>query len=514
MRAGSALGEVSFAGPASGAELVVPEWLHRRAELSPTRLALVSGEDRWTFAELDRRADAMALRLAAQGVVAGGRVATLLRNGAAPVVVIHALSRLGAVLVPLNVRLAPAELRWQLGHCGASLLLFEAEFAAVVATAREGHTSLRAIALDAVSAAGENPPALSPDIDTPVRRQVDLTALQSIVYTSGTTGRPKGALLTFGNHWWNALGSALNLGLRADDCLLASLPLFHVGGMAILWRSVIYGSTAVVQERFDPAAMNRAIDSEGVTIVSVVAAMLQRLLDQRGDRPYPASLRCVLLGGGPAPRPLLERCAARRIPVVQTYGLTETGSQAVTLAPEDALRKLGSAGKPLFHLELRVGGPGGAAASHEPGEIMLRGPSVSPGYLGEPQDVRRSADGWLATGDIGWLDEEGYLYVADRRDDLIISGGENVYPAEVEAVLLAHPAVAEAGVTGRADAQWGQVPIASVVLRAGSDVGDSDLLAWCAERLARYKVPARVTFVAALPRTASGKLQRRLLRDG
>ncbi|HEV7217096.1 MAG TPA: o-succinylbenzoate--CoA ligase [Chloroflexota bacterium] len=498
---------MSAAAPgAAGPSL--PEWLHRRAELSPGRLALVSGDSRWTFAELDRRADAVARHLAGLGVRQGDRVATLLRNGPAPVLVLHALARLGAVLAPLNIRLAPAELAWQLADCAAAWLVYDAAHA-VAAKAAAGNGGGTALVAEEALTDGASGAQKVLASDAVERRQVDLAALQSIVYTSGTTGRPKGALLTFGNHWWSAVGSALNLGLQAEDRLLASLPLFHVGGMAILWRSVIYGCSAIVQERFEPIAMNAAIDGEGVTIVSVVAAMLQRMLDERGDRPYPSWLRCVLLGGGPAPQPLLAACAARQLPVVQTYGLTETASQAVTLAPEDALRKLGSAGKPLFPLELQIAVDGREASAGETGEICLRGPSVSPGYL---RTASGRADGWLHTGDLGRLDAEGYLYVADRRDDLIISGGENVYPAEVEAVLLEHPAVAEAGVSGVPDPRWGQVPVATVVLRGGAAASEGDLLAFCTSRLARYKVPASVQFRQQLPRTASGKLQRRLLQ--
>jgi O-succinylbenzoic acid--CoA ligase len=290
-------------------------------------------------------------------------------------------------------------------------------------------------------------------------------------------------------------------------------------------RSVLYGIPAVVHEAFDQAAVNRAIDEDGVTIVSVVSAMLRRMLDERAGRRYPSSLRCVLLGGGPAPRPLLEECAALGVPVVQTYGLTETASQFATLSPDDALRKLGSAGKPLLHSELRIEHDGAPASAGEEGEIVVRGPTVSTGYLNNPEATARTLrDGWLHTGDIGRLDEEGYLYVLDRRDDLIISGGENVYPAEVEATLLQHPAVLEAGVIGVPDPRWGQVPIAFIVLRpdtrpvagtstAAEAIDPAEFTAFCAERLARYKVPARFIVVDALPRTAAGKLLRRELRE-
>jgi O-succinylbenzoic acid--CoA ligase len=208
------------------------------------------------------------------------------------------------------------------------------------------------------------------------------------------------------------------------------LPLFHVGGLAILVRSAIYGIPALVHQSFDPAAANRAIDQDGVTIVSVVSAMLQRMLDERGDRPHPPALRCVLLGGGPAPRSLLEACVWRGVPVVQTYGLTEAASQVATLAPADALRKLGSAGQPLLPNELRIEREGASASAGQVGEILMRGPTVMCGYANRPEETARALqDGWLHTGDLGYLDDEGYLYVVSRRSDLIITGGENVYPA-------------------------------------------------------------------------------------
>jgi O-succinylbenzoic acid--CoA ligase len=242
--------------------------------------------------------------------------------------------------------------------------------------------------------------------------------------------------------------------------------------------------------------------------------MLQRMLDKREGRPYPPSLRCILLGGGPAPRPLLERCAALGAPVVQTYGLTETASQIATLAPEDALRKLGSAGKPLPGADLRIEADGGPASAAEVGEIVVRGPMVTPGYIDQAAwDTSPLTDDWLHTGDIGYLDGEGYLYVLDRRNDLIISGGENVYPAEVEAVLLRHPAVAEAGVTGVPDDEWGQTAVAFVTLKSGENVPADDLIAFCRERLAGYKTPREVQFVPSLPRNAAGKIVRSRLRE-
>jgi O-succinylbenzoic acid--CoA ligase len=453
----------------------LPEWLRHRAHLTPNRQAVLTQDGEQTFAELDAAADARAGALAARGVRPGDRVALLLPNGRAFVELVHAVPRLGATLVLLNTRLTRAELDFQIQDSGARLVVDEG-------------------VVDSLSTAGPELP----------RRAFDLDAPHTIIYTSGTTGRPKGAVLTFGNHWWSAVGSVLNLGLTPDDRWLAVLPLFHVGGLSILLRSVIYGIPAVVQPRFDPAAANTAID-DGVTIVSVVATMLQRMLEERGDRPYPRNFRCALLGGGPAPRPLLELAAARDVPVVQTYGLTETASQVVTLAPEDALRKLGSAGKPLMPTELRIDDPDPEGA----GEILVRGPTVTSGYLHQPTSLK---DGWLRTGDLGRLDEEGYLYVLDRRDDLIVSGGENVYPAEVEAALLAHPPVREAGVVGVEDPRWGQRVVAFVA--ADAPVTPDELSDHLRRRLAGYKVPREYRFVEALPRNAAGKLLRRQLREG
>ncbi len=281
-------------------------------------------------------------------------------------------------------------------------------------------------------------------------------------------------------------------------------------------RSVIYGISVILQEKFDPTAVNKVINEERVTIISVVATMLQRMLadlDQgQRDTRYPATLRCVLLGGGPAPRSLLEDCAARNIPVVQTYGLTESCSQAVTLSPTDALRKLGSAGRPLLPIQVRIINDDHPAPAGEAGVICLKGPTITPGYADRPQATQEAfRDGWLSTGDIGYLDADGYLYVLDRRNDLIISGGENIYPAEIEGVLLGHPDVEEAGACGQEDPQWGQIPIAFVRLRPGSAATTSLLLDYTQQRLARYKLPRAIYIVDALPRNSSGKLLRREL---
>jgi o-succinylbenzoate---CoA ligase len=289
--------------------------------------------------------------------------------------------------------------------------------------------------------------------------------------------------------------------------------LFHIGGLAILFRGVIGAVPVVLHERFEPGIALSAID-EGATLLSVVPTMLQRLLDARGDMPWPPHLRCVLLGGSAAPRRLVEECVRRGLPVAPTYGLTEATSQVTTLLPAQAPRKWSSSGLPLPLTELRVATPAGAGRSGEVGEIEIRGPEVFAGYLDD--DVVGSAhmvDGWFRTGDAGHLDSDGYLYVLDRRDDLIISGGENVYPAEIERVLREHPSVLDAGVIGVADESWGSRPVAAVVWSGEPDQAGPELLRHCQQHLSRYKIPDRFVQLSELPRSPSGKLLRRALRE-
>lgn len=497
---------------------MLPDWLGARARAFPRRLAVADENNRLTFRDLDRLAAQAARRLAGLGAGPGTRVA-LMTDGAHFAVLTHALARLGAVMVPVNTRLAAAEVAWCLQDARPSLVICD-EGSSGVAYAGTAHVGTVEAGFKILTLAEL---AAAPEADAPLRDHMTLSDVQGIIYTSATTGRPKGVMLTFGNHWWSAVGSAFNLGLRNDDCWLAPLPLYHVGGLAILWRSVIYGIPAVVHGAFDPAAVNREIDATGVTVISVVSTMLQRMLDERGDRPYPPTLRCVLLGGGPVPLGLVEECIRLGVPVAPTYGLTEASSQVATLPPQEVSRRAGSAGRPLFPTEVYIGradgeatpeADAGEAGAGEIGEILVRGPTVMAGYAGRPEETARALqDGWLRTGDLGYLDGDGYLFVSDRRDDLVISGGENVYPVEVETVLRTHPAVEEAGVFGLPDPRWGQAVVAAVTVRRGASLEREGVYEFCAARLARYKVPKRIWIVEDLPRSSSGKLIRRALRE-
>jgi o-succinylbenzoate---CoA ligase len=453
----------------------LPDWVHSRALSMPHRPALITASREWSFADLDVEISRVARRLHSLGVRSGDRFATLLDNGLAASILPHAALRLGATLAPLNTRLTRAEIEWQVRDLSPSLV---------------------------IDSEGILEGSASHDAELRLSHSEDRTL--AIIYTSGTTGKPKGAMLTVGNFWWSAIGSALNLGVTPHDRWLVCLPLFHVGGMSIITRSAIYGICAVVHESFDEHRVNHAIDHEGVSVVSVVAVMLERMLAARGDAPFPSSLRCVLLGGGPASASLLKRAASLNVPVVQTYGLTETCSQVATVSPLDAAQKPGSAGKPLYPDEIRIS---------QDDEIMVRGPVVMKGYYENPAATSAAiVDGWLHTGDAGRIDEDGFLYVLARRDDLIVTGGENVYPAEVESVLASHPAIDEAAVIGIPDGSWGQRVIA--IVTSNQEVSAADLVAFCESRLARYKIPREIRFASeALPRTAAGKLRRVALRE-
>ncbi|WP_379965218.1 o-succinylbenzoate--CoA ligase [Ectobacillus sp. sgz5001026] len=477
---------------------MMPNWLKQRAFLTPERIALEEGNQVLTFRDLDKRVASLAEHLSFAGVGKGHHVAVLMRNSIEMVYVIHALSYIGAIAVLLNTRLSQEELFWQIENAEVHLLITDDNQHIMVDNHRiYKYTYEQLLAL--------------PSVAVPFMEEFAEEETMTIIYTSGTTGNPKGVKLTYGNHWWSAVGSALNLGLTEKDCWLACLPFFHVGGLSILLKNVIYGMRIVILKRADANQINEKLLQCDITMISVVSKVLTDMIRLLLNQDYPKTLRCVLLGGGPAPKPLLEACVEKHIPVFQSYGMTETASQICTLSSDYMLLKVGSAGKPLFPCQFRIEKDGKTLSAGEAGEIVVKGPNVTNGYWKQDDATKQSiVDGWLHTGDIGYSDEEGFLYVLDRRNDLIISGGENIYPAQIEEVLLAHPLVLEAGVVGIDDENWGQVPVAFV--KVEKELTEKDLLVFCQERLARYKVPKHIYYVNELPRNASNKLLRRELK--
>jgi O-succinylbenzoic acid--CoA ligase len=417
------------------APVLVDAWLPRAAARHPDRPAV----NRLPYAQLEREARRAARRLAARGVRAGDRVGIELPPGEAFCIALHAVLLLGAVAVPIDVRLGPEE-RLAVGRA--------------VATVVDG-------------------PLDGEEAEVRLARWHDLDAIAIVVHTSGSSGRPKPVELTYGNWLWSTLGSCVALGLDPAERWLCALPLSHVGGLSIVLRSAITATTAVVHERFDTERVVYELGRpDGATMVSLVPTTLQRLLDA-GLRQPPA-LRWALLGGAPLTPALLGRAAAHGVPVAPTYGLTEACSQVTTL------------GAPLFCTTVRLA---------PDNEILVSGPTVAP-----------SAGPVLQTGDLGAWNRDGVLHVVGRKADTIVTGGENVAPAEVEAVLEGHPAVVEAAVHGRRHREWGEAVVATVVVR--DDVSEDELREHCAARLAAFKVPKAIRFADALPRTRSGKLVR------
>jgi O-succinylbenzoic acid--CoA ligase len=444
----------------------VEAWLTRAAVARPGAIALETPAGRRTYSELLDAAVVRARDLSERGVARGERVAIALPPGLEFAYALHACMLLGAVAVPVDLRMRADEQRAI--RAGAVTVLDE-------------ESSGRGLLPGDLPASAE-PLAIA-------RHDLDATAI--VIHTSGTSSAPKPVELTYGNLLWSALGSAVALGLDLQERWLCALPLSHVGGLSILVRSAIYGTTAVVHERFETERVLHALREQRITLASLVATTLARLLD--AGLAHPPALRCALTGGGPVPAALVRRAAGAGVPVSMTYGLTEACSQ-VTTAPAAALEQGDSrAGPALFCTRV---------ACAEDGEILVSGPTVAPAAL--------AGDGLLHTGDIGALDAQGRLSVTGRKADTIVSGGENVAPSEVEAVLEAHSDVFEAAVVGRPDEHWGEAVTAIVVAREGSAPDDGALRAHCAAALAPYKVPKRVILREdPLPRTRSGKLLRR-----
>ena len=500
------------------------DWLRWRALATPGKEAVLSEGRTVSYGELDRLADRQIGGLAAHGIQPGDRVAALMGNSVEAIVLIHSVARIDAILVPLNTRLTATEIARQVDLVEPALLVVDEALAG--ADGVNGGRWLAPIAdiqtilaepLQTVSLA-ELAEDASLNRSEAGRKwqesfQIDEEQVQSIVFTSGTTGKPKGVQLSFANHFWNATASAFRLGVGPEDRWLSCMPLYHVSGIAVVFRSCLYGTAIVLQRRFEIEAFQRSLREDRVTQTSLVPTMLHRLVHSSPVTEWPRSLRTVLIGGAAVTPELLRAALEAGVPVTPSYGLTETATQAATALPAEVRRKPGIVGRPLLFTELRIADADGSpVTAGEIGEILVRGPQVTRAYYRNPDATAATLrEGWLHTGDMGRLDGDGDLHVLQRRTDLIVSGGENIYPVEVEAVFREHPAVADVCVVGLPDEEWGQRCAAAVQLQAGETVTRDALLAFSRGRLAGYKQPAakHIRFVEALPETASGKIARR-----
>ena len=492
--------------------------IERNAAFAPNKPALIFEGVTLSYGAFDSRITQAARALKAElGVGRGDRIAILSLNRPDYLVLLYACARLGAILVPLNWRLAAAEQVFILSDSAAKLLVLEQAFAAILPTLEQvlpdatvlglDFSPVRGIAFDTLlegaSGDGRNP-------------HTDLSCPLLIVYTSGTTGRPKGAVLRQEAMLWNGVMSQHMHGLTSDDHILTVLPLFHVGGLNILTTPALHhGATVTIHARFTPDATLNAFAREKPTLTVLVPTTIQAVTD------HPAwavtdlsSLRAVSTGSTIVPPHLIERFVARGIPVLQVYGSTETCPIAIYTRLGGDLSREGSTGLPGLCCEAAVvDDAGNALPAGTPGEIAIRGPNVFYEYWGNGAATREALrDGWYRTGDIGLRDADGYFWVHDRKKNLIISGGENIYPAEVERVLLEHPDVSECGVIGRPDPRWDEVPVAYVIRRSDGRVEVEDLKAHVQAQLARFKVPREIVFVVDLPRTALGKVQHFMLK--
>jgi fatty-acyl-CoA synthase len=489
--------------------------LRDRAALTPDRealLELATGR-RTTYAELDARANRAAHLLRARfGVRAGDRVAVLAHNSTAFVELFFAVGKIGAVLVPLNWRLSASELAYVIADCTPAVLVCGSGHERIVDELVRTIDMPPRLAIDGADLAA---PSYDHEIALASADAPELGLLTGddpycILYTSGTTGRPKGAVIPHRQVLWNCISTVASWGLTEHDVTPVFTPLFHAGGLFAFLTPVLYlGGRIVLAKGFAGDADLRMIERERCTVILGVPTMFHMWGEGTAFRAADfRAVRFFISGGAPCPAPLLEGWRTeKRVVMRQGYGLTEVGPNCFAMTDAESVTKSGAVGRPVLHLEARLVGGGHV------GELALRGPHVCAGYWRRPDataEVLR--DGWFHTGDIARRDADGFYYIVGRAKDMIISGGENIYAAEVEAVLHEHPAVAEAALIGVPDERWGEVGVAAVIARPAARISEPELLAFCSGRLARYKIPRRVVFVDDFPRTALGKPQKTELR--
>lgn len=498
----------------------VTDWLDRRAKLSPDRIAL---EEAATGREISYRqwnasANQTANYLRALGVRRGDRVAVYASNSLDYLDVWMACGKIGAILQNLNWRLTVTELEALLNDAAPVVLLYSAEYAAQVNALRPRVPSVRQFVAFSAKAAesdcafadrGAYPPELA---DRPDLSPDDAWV---ICYTGGTTGLPKGAILTHGNMTWNSINTVVSWGLDANDTAILNAPLFHTGGLNVFTLPLIHvGGKSIVCKTFDAGQVFDLIETRGVTLYFGVPTMFVVMQGhERWESADFSRLKLIISGGAPCPLPIFERFWAKGVDFKTGYGLTEAGPNTFWLPQADVRRKPGAVGFPLFHVEVKIArADGSACGTDEPGELLIRGGHVTPGYWNNSDATAKAiVGGWLHTGDLATCDDEGYYTIVGRLKDMIISGGENIYPAEVESVMHAHPAVAEAALIGVPDAKWGEVGRGIVVIKADQALTADELLTFMAARLAKYKVPKSIVFVSELPKTGPGKIDKRLL---
>jgi O-succinylbenzoate-CoA ligase len=497
--------------------------LSKRAQLNGSREAYVDSKSgqRMTFSEMNERSNRIAHALLERGVHVGDRVALMLMNSAEFLEAYFAIAKIGGVVVPLNWRLVADELEFILKDSGSKTLIFGDEFAELATDlhGRGDKTDLQTWIQVAGSDTGfssdyEAVLASGSSEEPPIEASDD--ALLYIMYTSGTTGLPKGVVHTHTTTLWALFTFAASGDVHDGDRYLAALPMFHVGALLPITMNIHQGVTSIVMREFDPVRAWQLIEEEKITSGLLVPAMLNFMIQVPGVEQYDHSaLRYIHSGASPLPVNLIEQYAEKGIEVHQVYGLTESCGPGCIIDAEHALKKIGSTGRAFFHTEVRVvTETGDDAEPGEQGEVWIKGMHIMKGYWNRPEATAETItqDGWLRTGDVAMMDEDGFVYIQDRIKDMIISGGENVYPAEIENVILGHPQVAEVAVIGQPSERWGESPLAVVVAKSDT-LSAGDVLTHCDGKLARFKLPKGAVFIDEIPRNANGKVLKRLLRE-
>ncbi|MCV7301429.1 long-chain fatty acid--CoA ligase [Mycobacterium barrassiae] len=496
-------------------------WATRRAFLSGDTVALVDGDRRVTFTSFDDRTDRLARAFRELGVQQGDRVAVLMLNCAEFLETMFAAAKLGAVFVPINFRLSAPEVSYLLADSGAVAFVWSAQLSelARAALVGEGVQVRSCVVVGGETAEGEADfeQVLASGEPGPLGVDVDGADLCCLPYTSGTTGRPKGAMITHDNLLWNVInGLSAGRGLCEGDRTVTVAPLFHMGGLGVHTLPLIYiGGTNALLPSFDPVQTLATMARERVTVQFLVPAMWAALMGVPDFGSYDlSSLELAVSGAAPCPMPVLEYFQGRGVPFQEGYGLTETAPGATLLDAAHAKEKSGTIGRALFHVQIRIVDEADRdVAVDSVGEVVVRGPNVFVGYWGKPEATAEAfRGGWFHTGDLGRMDAEGFITLVDRKKDMIITGGENVYPIEVEQVLYRHEAVREVAVVGVPHDKWGETPIAVVVLEDGAQAGADELIEYTRERLAHFKCPTRVEYISELPRNATGKVLKTTLR--
>jgi fatty-acyl-CoA synthase len=490
------------------------------ADRHPERIALSSADERVTYAEFYERIRRCAGALRDLGIGRNDVVGVLLYNTTEFLELLCACSHVGAIFMPLNWRLAGPELAYIADHAGAKLMISEPELQDLLDDLREqggGRTWVTLGDADDRWQSLQDVRARAEPVAGPV--EVDGDDVMRLMYTSGTTSRPKGVMITYANLYWKCTGQVVELEAGSHDIGLACGPLYHVGALDMVATNLLYvGGHIHILRRFDVDEVLDAIETERISLTWLAPAMVNAVISAPGlDGRDLSSVRLIQDGGEKMPLPLIRKVLAAfpNAWFADAYGMTETVSGDTYLDKGKMVDKLGSVGKPILHTEVRVvDGDGNPVAAGTVGEIVIRGPKVCKGYWKDEEATRRALrDGWLHTGDLGRLDEDGYLYIVDRLKDMIISGGENIASSEVERVVYEHEAVVEAAVVASPHDRWGEVPVAYVVVKHGASIDEDELDAHCRERLAKYKTPKGFRFVDQLPRNPSGKVLKRELRD-